>query len=288
MPPISLLTDAHVHLWDPDLLRYDWLASAPSIGRAHTLADYAAATGGLPVASRVFVQCECDPAQARDEVAWVAAMEGIDAIVAYAPLETGRRCADDLAWLAAQPKVRGVRRNLQGESDPDFCLRDDFIAGVRALAAHRFTFDLCINRHQLPAATRLAEGCPEVTFILDHLGKPAIKDRNPEPWRTHLAALARLPNVVAKLSGLVTEADPAAWSPADLRPYVEHAIACFGWDRVLFGGDWPVVNLAGGYARWIAALRELTATASSAQLHALFHANAARVYRLNSLDPDSL
>jgi L-fuconolactonase len=288
MPPVSQLTDAHVHLWDSVRLRYNWLASVPSIAHAHDLDDYAQATGELPVTSRVFVQCECDPALAREEVEWVALMPGVDAIVAYAPLETGNGCADDLAWLAAQPKVRGVRRNLQGEPDPDFCLRPDFIAGVRALAAHRFTFDLCLRPYQLTAATRLVEGCPNVTFVLDHLGKPAINDRLLEPWRRHLVELARLPNVVAKISGLVTEADPAAWTPDDLRPYVEHAIACFGWDRVLFGGDWPMVDLAGGCDRWIAALRELTATASSAQLHALFHKNAARVYRLNSLNPDSL
>jgi L-fuconolactonase len=129
----------------------------------------------------------------------------------------------------------------------------------------------------------LVELCANVTFVLDHLGKPPIKDRLLEPWRTHLVDLARLPNVVAKISGLVTEADPAAWTPDDLRPYVEHAIACFGWDRVLFGGDWPVVDLAGGYFRWIAALSELTATASPLQLDALFHKNAARIYHLSPL-----
>lgn len=283
MPPVGRITDAHVHLWDPVRLRYNWLASVPSIAHAHELADYAKATGELPVASRVFVQCECDSEQARDEVTWVASMPGIDAIVAYAPLQTGNGCAADLAWLALQPKVRGVRRNLQRERDPDFCLRPDFIAGVRALAAHRFTFDLCLRPDQLPAATRLVELCPNVTFVLDHLGKPSIKDRLMEPWCTHLVDLARLPNVVAKISGLVNEAAPAAWTPDDLRPYVEHAIDCFGWDRVLFGRDWPVVDLAGGYSRWIAALSELTATTSPSQLDALFHKNADRIYQLPSL-----
>jgi len=280
MPLPGPIIDGHVHLWDPARLRYPWLATTPELARRHTLDDYAAATGGLPITRRVFVQCECDPVQARDEVTWVAAMEGIDAIVAYAPLELGERSAAELQWLACQPKVRGVRRILQGERAADFCLQPGFVAGVRALAKHGFTFDLCIRRDQLGAAAELVRLCPEVTFVLDHLGKPAIKDRIFDPWRVQLAQLAELANVVAKISGLTTEADAAAWTPADLRPYMAHALACFGWERLLFGGDWPVVGLAGGYARWASALATLIEPATHAQQRALLHDNAARVYRV--------
>ncbi|HEV3114901.1 MAG TPA: amidohydrolase family protein [Candidatus Binataceae bacterium] len=274
------IIDAHVHLWDPARLRYPWLASVPALAHRHTLDDFAAATAGLPITRRVFVQCDCDPVQARDEVTWVAAMAGIDAIVAYAPLELGERSESELQWLAGQPKVRGVRRILQGESAVDFCLQPSFVAGVRALARHGFTFDLCIRHDQLGAAAELVRRCPDVTFVLDHLGKPAIKDRMFDPWCVQLAQLAKLPNVVAKLSGLTTEADAAAWIPADLRPYVEHALACFGWERLLFGGDWPVVKLAGGYSRWVAALATLIVPATQVQHRALLHDNAARIYRL--------
>jgi len=274
------IIDAHVHLWDPARLRYPWLAAVPDLAHRHTLDGFAAATGGLPITRRVFVQCECDPAQAREEVTWVAAMAGIDAIVAYAPLERGEPSASELQWLAGQPKVRGVRRVLQGERAADFCLQPGFVAGVRALARHGFTFDLCIRHDQLGAAAELVRRCPEVTFVLDHLGKPAIKDRIFDPWRAQLAQLAEHPNVVAKLSGLTTEADAVAWTPADLRPYVEHALACFGWERLLFGGDWPVVELAGGYPRWAAALATLIEPATQTQHRALLHDNAARVYRL--------
>ena len=274
------IIDGHVHLWDPARLRYPWLAATPDLAHRHTLEDYAAATGSLPITGRVFVQCECDPVQAREEVAWVAAMEGIDAIVAYAPLEPGELSASELQWLACQPKVRGVRRILQGERSADFCLQPSFVAGVRSLAQHGFTFDLCIRHDQLGAAAELVRRCSDVTFVLDHLGKPAIRDRNFDPWCVQLSQLAELSNVVAKVSGLTTEADAAAWTPEDLRPYVAHALACFGWDRLLFGGDWPVVELAGGYARWAAALAALIEPATHAQHRALLHDNAARVYRL--------
>jgi L-fuconolactonase len=274
------IIDAHIHLWDPARLRYPWLGSVPAIAQCHTLDDFATATNGLTVVRRVFVQCECDPVQAREEVTWVAAMEGIDAIVAFAPLELRKLAATELEWLASQPKVRGVRRILQSESVVDFCLQPSFVEGVRALARYGFTFDLCIRRNQLEAATELVRRCPDVTFVLDHLGKPAIKDRLLEPWCAQLTQLAEQPNVVAKLSGLATEANAAAWTLEDLRPYVEHAIACFGWERVLFGGDWPVVELAGGYPRWTAAVATLIGKATPAQRRAMLYDNAARVYRL--------
>jgi L-fuconolactonase len=274
------IIDAHVHLWDPERLRYPWLAMVPGLAHRHSLNDFVAATGTLPITHRVFVQCECDPVQARDEVTWVAAMEGIDAIVAYAPLELEEMSASELQWLARQPKVRGVRRILQGENAVGFCLQSSFVAGVRALARHGFTFDLCVRHDQLGEAAELARCCPDVTFVLDHLGKPAIKDRIYDTWSVQLAQLAKMPNVVAKLSGLTTEADAVAWTAADLRPYVEHAVACFGWGRLLFGGDWPVVELAGGYRPWAEALATLIKAASPAEHRALLHDNAARVYRL--------
>lgn len=280
MHPPGPITDAHLHCWDPARLRYPWLASVPDLNRAYNFSDYTADRGTASVTRRVFVQADCDPAQARDEVSWMSAQPEIAAIVAFAPLGQGDVVTPELAWLARHPKVRGVRRILQGEPDPSFCLAPDFVAGVRALATFGFTFDLCIHAGQLSAATELVRRCPEVTFVLDHLGKPPIRAAQLDPWRGDLAALARLPNVVAKLSGLSTEADLAAWTTTDLQPYVDHAVACFGPSRLLFGSDWPVVNLAGGLSRWMTALAALTAHASPADRRAFFHENAGRIYRL--------
>jgi len=284
--PSFPLVDTHLHLWDPAHLRYSWLEEVPALNRRFALAEFRAACGPVAVAQLVFVQCECLPAQALAEVDWVASLAAADprlrGIVAFAPLEQGDAVAPHLAALAQRPLVKGVRRLLQSEPDPEFCLRPDFVRGVRALARHEFSFDLCLKHPQLASAIRLVRQCPEVRFVLDHLGKPDAKAGLLEPWRSELRELAALPNVVCKISGLVTEADHARWTPADLQPYLAHAFECFGFDRVLFGGDWPVSTLAADYPRWVqtldAALDQLGATAD--ERVRLYVRNAQKTYRL--------
>jgi L-fuconolactonase len=132
----------------------------------------------------------------------------------------------------------------------------------------------------LPEVTQLVARCPAVFFILDHCAKPAIRDQKLDPWRQHLRALAALPNVACKLSGLITEADPARCGAPDLQPYVVHALDCFGFDRVLFGGDWPVCNLATSHTSWLAALLAILANEPETNLKKLFQTNAERIYRV--------
>jgi L-fuconolactonase len=192
----------------------------------------------------------------------------------------GARVTGDLATLAKNPLVKGERRNLQAEADPDFCRRPDFIAGLRALAQFNFTFDLCLGPDQLPAVTLLVAQCPEVFFILDHCAKPAIRDEKLDPWRRHLRELAALPNVACKISGLVTEAKPAFCGAPALQPCVSHALDCFGFDRVLFGGDWPVCQLVTTYENWLAALETVLAGEPEMNLKKLFQTNAERIYRV--------
>jgi len=176
--------------------------------------------------------------------------------------------------------VKGVRRLLQAEPDDAFALRPDFVRGVRALADYDFSFDICIFHRQLPAVIELVRRCPEVRFILDHLGKPDIKAGLRDPWQAHIRALAALPNVVCKISGMVTEADHARWTVDDLRPFFETVYDAFGPDRVMFGGDWPVVLLASSYKRWVETVDALTQGLSEDDRRKLWAENARRVYRL--------
>jgi len=169
---------------------------------------------------------------------------------------------------------------LQGETDVYFCLQPNFITGVRALAKFNFTFDLCILHSQLPAVTQLVARCPEVFFVLDHCAKPAIRDQKLDPWRQQLRELAALPNVACKISGLVTEANPSHCGAPDLQPYVRHTLDCFGFDRVLFGGDWPVCQLATTCENWLAALNAILTDAPETNLKKLFQTNAERIYRV--------
>ena len=278
------IVDAHVHFWHPDRFRYPWLDEVPALNRPHLPADFAAACAGANVGKMIFVECGRVAAQALAEADWVSALAQSDprlgGIVAHAPLEIGLPVRAGLQELAARPLVKAVRRLLQSEPDADFCLREEFVAGVRLLAEFNFTFDLCVRHEQLRAVTELVRRVPEVTFVLDHFGKSPVRQGKLEPWAAALRALAELPNVCCKLSGLTTEADWKSWQPEILRPYFQVALEAFGFDRLLFGGDWPVSTLATDYQRWVETVVELTSGGSPAEQARLMSLNAQRVYRL--------
>ena len=278
------IVDTHLHIWDLDRLRYPWLANVPPLNKNHLIGDYRRACGPVAVAKMVFLQCECDAAQFQQEADWVTEVAQSDSrirgIVPWAPLEKGVAAEAELAHLAANPLIKGIRRIIQFEPDQEFCLRPDFVRGVQLLPAYGLSFDLCINHTQLANTIKLVRQCEEVGFVLDHIGKPDIKAGHLDPWRAELKELAALPNVHCKLSGLVTEADHAKWTPADLQPYIDHVIACFGFDRVMFGGDWPVSTQASDYPRWVNTLDAALRGASAADLRKLYVTNAETFYRI--------
>jgi L-fuconolactonase len=278
----SPFVDAHVHFWDGLRLPYPWLAGVPAIAGPHTLGELAIDAGPRAPREIVFVESAVAPERALDEVRWISSFAGapvVAAIVAQVAVDCGAETEAALAALAAHARVRGVRHNLQDYPDPGHCLRPVFIDGVRAVGARGWTFDLCVRHAQLPACTALVRACPETTFVLDHAGKPYVRGGVLDPWRQNVAALAGLPNVVCKLSGLVTEADPTTWTPAALRPYVDHLLSCFGPGRLLFGSDWPVVNLAANYGRWLDTALDFLAPLSQNERGAIMADNARRIYR---------
>ncbi len=281
--PVSIV-DSHVHFWNPQRLNYPWLAGLSALNRDYLPDEYSVATQNCGLNKLIFVECGCEPTQSHAEVKWISELAArevrIKGIVAHVSLERGIAARGELAALARIPLVKGVRRNLQGEADLFFCLQPDFLAGVRALADFNFSFDLCVVHRQLPAVIELVRCCPEIKFILDHCGKPAIHERQLDPWRQQICELAALPNIACKISGLLTEADCANWKPADLKPYIQHILDSFSFDRVLFGGDWPVLNLAGDYSRWLGVLDFCLAGTSERDLKKLFQTNAEKFYRI--------
>jgi L-fuconolactonase len=282
------IVDAHLHLWDTNRIRYPWLDADKLLNRPYLLDDYRLATKGYAVEKMVFVQCECSPDRYKEETDWVTKLaqedKRIEAIVSWAPLEKGQGALGDLEELSGNRLVKGIRRIIQFESDPDFCIRPKFVEGVRSLARFGLSFDVCVKGHrQMENCLALVRKCPDVAFMLDHIGKPYIKDCEVEPWLTILRQLSKQPNVWCKMSGLVVEADPQRWKKADLAVYVEEVFNAFGPSRVVFGSDWPVVLKAASLSRWIETLDELLPNLSVNERSNVFFGNAVRFYRLAEL-----
>jgi L-fuconolactonase len=281
--PDTAIIDTHLHIWDPRLIRYPWIEGNDLLDRPYLPGDHADAFSGVDVEAMVFVQCDAEAAAYLDEVDWVAAQAKqeprIKAIVAFAPLEKGRAVEAELAALKKRPLVRGVRRLLQDE-DPEFCLRQDFIEGVRALADFGLSFDICIKHRHMANILRFVEALPEVPMILDHIGKPGIRDGLLQPWATQMRELAQFPSVACKISGVATEAR-ADWTADELKPFIEVAFSEFGFERTMYGGDWPVMLLAIEPMRWIETLDDLLLHASPQQRRSFWRDNAIRTYRLD-------
>lgn len=278
------IVDAHVHLCDPDRFTYSWMKGAPALNRQVLPADFTAAAAPVTVDRIVFVEVDVDRPQHVAEAEWITGLAKTDrrigAIVASLPLEQGKKVVPDLDRLRRNPLLRGVRRLIQAETDPDFCIRPDFIEGLKLLAPHDLSFDICILHHQMPSAIKMAQQCPQVRFVLDHIGKPEIRSGLLDPWRKHMNEFARLPNVHCKISGVITEADHGKWTREELKPYILHAIESFGFERVMYGGDWHVLSLASPYPKWVEIVDWAVAGASAEEKRKLFRDNATSFYRL--------
>jgi L-fuconolactonase len=277
--------DAHHHLWDPARRAYPWMdESVAAIRRPFGVADLDAAAGPEGFEATIAVQA-VSSVEETEELLDAAAVPGrVAGVVGWVDLADPEAAAT-LAALRARPGGRalvGVRHQVHDEPDPDWLLRDQVLEGLAAVADAGLVYDLLVRERELPAARVVAERLPELTLVVDHLAKPRIREGAMEPWTGGLAALARHPNVACKVSGLVTEADWTAWTPAQLVPYVAHAAEVFGPERLLFGSDWPVCLLAAGYAEVVAAATEALGRAGlgPAEREAVLGANARRLYRL--------
>lgn len=278
------ITDTHVHLLDHKRFKYSWAAGAPKLNQDWSLADYSERTKPYQIENIVFAEVDVDLPQYIAEAEWVQSLAAQDkrlkGCVAALPLERGLAVEPEMAKLSQISIVRGIRRITQYQPDPDYVLNPDFVAAVKLLPKYDFSCDICIYHPQMPAVIKLARQCPEVQFILDHIGKPGIRDGLTDPWKTHIRELASLPNVMCKLSGVTTEADHGNWTRDQLRPYIDHVIECFGFNRIMYGGDWPVAELAGKYTDWIGVLDWATAGVTAEEKRKLFRDNGIRAYRL--------
>jgi predicted TIM-barrel fold metal-dependent hydrolase len=278
-----MIIDTHLHLIDLSALSYPWLTGLAALNRNFLYEDYSREAQRAGIAAALHMEVDVDPANIEAETAYVQRLaEGpgnliTGAIAACRPESQG--FADYLDRQVANKFVKGFRRVLHVMPD---ALSEDplFRENLKQMAGTGLTFDLCVLPHQIPKAAALADLAPDVLFVLDHCGVPDIKAHAEHPWREHMAEIAKRENVTAKISGVVAYADPADWTVETLRPYVEHTILNFGWDRVVWGSDWPVCTLGGGLLSWVAATHALLAGTSNDERARLLSGNARRIWNL--------
>jgi len=283
--PFSIV-DTHVHFWDTKHLRYPWLEKSELLNRPYWPRDFDEAIKSVDVGKIVFVEAACASDQSLAEVDWVTSLAKADpriqGIVANAPLEQGEAVLPTLETLAANPLVKGIRRFFSTQKDAPQGLLPALAKGVACLERFNWRFDLGLQRGQMPVATELVRQCPNVKFMLNHIGVPDIKNNSLDPWRQELRTLAEYPNVFCKMSGTATLADHASWTPEDLKPAIDHVIECFGFKRCAFGSDWPVMLSATSYPRWVKAALWAVKGCSETELHHLFYDTAVTFYGLPS------
>ncbi len=273
------IIDTHLHVVDRRRFGYPWLGAVPALDREWPIDLYRAEAAAAGIDVSIHVEVDVIESDQAAETTWASGLApSVVAVVAAARPES-RDFPRALERLAQNPAVRGLRRILHTSSD-DLGLSPLFQENLRRLPAFGLSFDLCVLARQLPVAVTIARSCPDTSFVLDHCGVPDVRTRALHPWRADLSALAALPNVACKISGLVAYAEPGTWSVDDLRPFVEHAISSFGWHRVVWGSDWPVCTMTGDLTRWVEATRSLVMGASVDERAALWHRNAERLYRL--------
>lgn len=293
-----MIVDAHHHVWDPAARRHAWLDGIPELNRAFSLTDFERAAAPEGVAASVLVQVLASAAETQEFLALAArscpapppslpqhpspAPGMVAGVVGWTDL-ISPAVADEISRLRAGPggdRLVGIRHLVQDEPDPGWLERAQVRHGLGAVGATGLTYDLLIRPAQLPAALAVTGDLGDVRFVLDHGAKPDIASGSLEPWASLIGDLAARPNVYCKVSGLVTEAGPD-WRPAQIAPYVDHLLDCFGPGRLIFGSDWPVCTLAAGYGEVVALARDtLGSRLGPAEIDAVFATNAVAAYRL--------
>ncbi|MGG2463356.1 amidohydrolase family protein [Streptomyces sp. RGM 3693] len=271
--------DAHHHLWDLTRRDQPWMDGpwADPIRRSYAPADLVPHLAAHRIAGTVLVQSSASYRETVELLAVAAGDGPVRGVVGWADL-TAAGLPDALAALPAG--LVGLRHQVQDEPDPDWLARPAVRRGLRTLADRGLVYDLLVTPRELPAAQAAVRALPELSFVLDHAAKPAVAHGGWQPWADALTALATLPNVTCKLSGLVTEADWSAWRPPQILPYARHALDVFGPDRVMFGSDWPVCTLAAGYGDVVALAEAATDHLTAPERAAVFGGTATRVYGL--------
>ncbi len=272
--------DSHQHFWDLSRLSYHWMPPGPGVLKRNYLpSDLLPLLTHNGIDMTVAVQAH----QSVEETEWLLELSHahhfIAGIVAWAPLSTPD-LPRVLERYCQHPEIVGIRHIAEDEPDDNYFLYEDVIRGLKEVARAGLAYDVLVKPRHLKSIPRLAERVPGLRMVVDHIAKPFIKDHVKEPWASDIAAVARIPGVYCKLSGIVTEADHRRWALDDLRPYVHKVVDLFGFDRLMFGSDWPVCLLAGSYTRVLRSYAAALGPVPDGDRDKVFGLNARDFYRL--------
>ncbi len=272
--------DAHQHFWHYDPVRYDWIDdSMTQLQRDFLPDDLGPILNQHAMQGSVAVQAHQSLEETQFLLGLAEQHDSILGVVGWTDLKADN-LEDQLQHLNSFEKLKGFRHILQVE-EPEFMLEDRFQEGIAMLSNYDFTYDILIFPHQLKAATELVSRHPNQAFVLDHLAKPYIKDGKLDQWAGDLWLLAQHPKVYCKLSGLITEADRQNWKTEHIYPYLDIALAAFGVDRLMFGSDWPVCQLAGSYHQVVELLDQYLDGYPQEDLDKIWGLNAIEFYQLD-------
>jgi L-fuconolactonase len=280
---VTDIVDAHQHFWDPATGDYPWMTDElAAIRRRFAPDDLRPIVERRGVTRTILVQTRSSLPETVEFLDTAASIDFVAGVVGWIDL-TDEAIVDVLDRLRSGPTGRwlvGIRHQTHDEPDPDWLTRPDVMRGLRAVARAGLPYDLVIRTRELPASLEIATRIPELALVVDHIAKPDIRHGLFEPWAERMAALAAMPNVTCKVSGLVTDADWSTWTRAELRPYVDLVLGWFGPRRLLFGSDWPVCLLAATYDEVLDAAEELFGGLTAAERDEVFEGTATRVYGL--------
>ena len=274
--------DTHLHLIYRDRLGYAWTSGIPSLATGDfTLADYASLIAGRGVTGALFMEAGVDDADYKTEARFIAGLVGENGLMGQIASCRPEEDAGFDDWLdeCEGLKVHGFRRILHVMPD-ELSQTQTFRRNLAKIGARGWAFDICVLARQLPIALDLARACPDQPLVLDHCGVPDIAGGGFSEWAKGISALAALPHVHVKMSGISAYCAAGTMNLATLQPWVDHVVAAFGSERMVWGGDWPVVNLGTGLPEWVDLSRDLLSGLSDAEQTQVASATARRVYRL--------
>lgn len=291
------IIDTHQHLWDLSKFQPPWLDGAPEVlAKSYVTSDYLTATAGLNVVKAVYMEVDVAPQQQVEEAEHVIALSKSSDHPTVAAVISGRPNSEGFKAYITKfkdiPQIKGVRQVLHAPSAKQgLCLEKQFVSSMKLLGELGMSFDLCMRPTELADGAKLAKRCPDTRFIVDHCGNADPKAFMPasgeesthevDQWKRDLGKLAKQPNVICKISGIIARAPKGEWQSDILAPAINFCLDEFGADRVVFGGDWPVCLLGGSYKRWVTSLKEVISNRSETEQRKLLHDNAEVFYRLS-------